>query len=67
MQAEIRYLKLELLINQLSYNKAAYENKTPVLGGFAPTPKEIKHNTERELTIKGFEKSIAKLEKTETK
>jgi len=63
LQAEIRYLKLELLINQLSYNKAAYENKTPVLGGFAPTPKEIKHNTERELTIKGFEKSIAKLEK----
>lgn len=61
LQAEIRDLKLELLINQLSYNKAAYENKTPVLGGFAPTAKEIKHNTERELTVKGFKENIERL------
>lgn len=61
LHAEIRDLKLELLINQLSYNKAAYENKTPVLGGFAPSAKEIKHNTERDLTVKGFDKNILKL------
>ncbi len=61
LHAEIRDLKLELLINQLSYNKAAYENKTPVLGGFAPTAKEIKHNTERELIVNGFSKNITKL------
>ncbi len=61
LHAEIRDLKLELLINQLSYNKAAYQNKTPVLGGFAPSAKEIKHNTERDLTVKGFDKNILKL------
>lgn len=61
LHAEIRDLKLELLINQLSYNKAAYENKTPLLGGFAPTAKEIKHNAERDLTVKGFDKNILRL------
>jgi hypothetical protein len=61
LQAEIRNLKIELLINQLSYNKLAYIEKTPQKGGFMPTAADIKHNTERELQIAGFDKLISKL------
>ncbi len=61
LQAEIRNLKIELLINQLSYNKLAYIDKTPQKGGFMPTAADIKHNTERELQIAGFDKLISKL------
>jgi hypothetical protein len=61
LQDEIRNLKIELLINQLSFNKELYISKTVEKGGFMPTAADIKHNTERELQIKGFEKLIAKL------
>ncbi len=62
LQAEIRNLKIELLINQLSFNKELYINKTVQKGGFMPTAADIKHNTERELQIKGFDKLINKLQ-----
>jgi very-short-patch-repair endonuclease len=61
LQAEIRDLKIELLINQLSFNKEHYINKTVQKGGFMPTAADIKHNTERELQIAGFDKLISKL------
>jgi len=61
LQAEIRNLKIELLINQLSYNKLVYAEKKPQKGGFMPTAADIKHNTERELQIAGFDKLISKL------
>jgi len=61
LQTEIRNLKIELLINQLSYNKLVYIEKNPQKGGFMPTAAEIKHNTERELRIKGFDNPINKL------
>jgi len=61
LQAEIRNLKIELLINQLSYNKLAYVENTPQKGGFMPTAADIKHNTERELHIAGFKNLIDKL------
>lgn len=61
LQAEIRTLKIELLINQLSFNKELYINKTEQKGGFMPTAADIKHNTERELQIKGFDNLINKL------
>jgi hypothetical protein len=61
LQAEIRNLKIELLINQLSFNKELYIGKTVQKGGFMPTAADIKHNTERELQIVGFDKLIAKL------
>ena len=61
LQAEIRNLKIELLINQLSFNKELYICKTVQKGGFMPTASDIKHNTERELQIKGFDKLIGKL------
>lgn len=61
LQAEIRNLKIELLINQLSFNKELYIGKTVQKGGFMPTAADIKHNTERELQIKGFDNLISKL------
>ncbi len=61
LQAEIRNLKIELLINQLSFNKELYISKTVQKGGFLPTATDIKHNTERELQIAGFDKLINKL------
>ncbi len=62
LQTEIRNLKIELLINQLSYNKESYLNKTPQKGGFMPSTTDIKHNTQRELQIKAFDILIAKLQ-----
>jgi len=61
LQAEIRNLKIELLINQLSFNKELYIGKTVQKGGFMPTAADIKHNTERELQIRGFDNLIHKL------
>jgi len=61
LQAEIRNLKIELLINQLSFNKELYVSKTEQKGGFMPTTADIKHNTERALQIKGFDNLIDKL------
>jgi len=54
LQVEIRNLKIELLINQLSFNKELYISKTEQKGGFMPTAADIKHNTERELQIAGL-------------
>lgn len=61
LQAEIRNLKIDLLINQLSFNKELYIGKTVQKGGFMPTAADIKHNTERDLQIKGFYNLISKL------
>jgi hypothetical protein len=61
LQAEIRNLKIELLINQLSFNRLAYIEKTPQKGGFMPTAADIKFNTERELEIKRFDNLINNL------
>ncbi|MGI5913480.1 MAG: Eco57I restriction-modification methylase domain-containing protein [Bacteroidales bacterium] len=61
LQTEIRNLKIELLINQLSFNKELYIGKTVQKGGFMPSASDIKHNTERELQIKSFDNLINKL------
>lgn len=61
LKTEIRNLKIELLINQLSFNKELYINKTVQKGGFMPTAADIKHNTKRQLQIAGFDKLISKL------
>jgi adenine-specific DNA-methyltransferase len=63
LQTEIRNLKIELLINQLSFNRELYIGKAVQKGGFMPTPTEIRYNTERELHIASFDKLIAKLKK----
>ncbi len=61
LKVEIRNLKIELLINQLSFNKELYISKTVQKGGFMPTELDISYNTERELQIIGFDNLITKL------
>lgn len=60
---EIRNLKLDALINQLSFNKEKFQNATPIKGGFDPTPSDKKFNLDRELRIKGLESIIKRLKK----
>jgi len=61
LQSEIRDLKIELLINQLSFNKELYIGKTDQKGGFMPTSADSKHNDERKKQIEGFNNLIANL------
>jgi len=59
---EIRKLKIELLLDQLKFNKGKYIDTHPLKGGFAPTAKEKKQNLERELTIKKYDDLQASLQ-----
>jgi len=61
LKLEIRNLKLDVLINQVSLNKVEYANTTLEKGGFAPTAKEQIHNTERKLKIAGYNQTLEKL------
>ncbi|MBL7829466.1 MAG: N-6 DNA methylase [Saprospiraceae bacterium] len=61
LKAEIRALKLEILIHQVTHNKIAFETNTPIKGGFMPSTKEIKQNLERELQIAEFNQALTKL------
>ncbi len=61
LQAEIRNMKIELLINQLSFNKEIYKRKTARSDKIMSDAADIKHNIERELQIAGFDKIINKL------
>ncbi|NLT50624.1 MAG: hypothetical protein GXX85_06895 [Ignavibacteria bacterium] len=60
---QIREAKLNLLINQLGYNKEVFFNTTMEKGGFAPTDKDKKYNAERELQLLTFDIHIDKLKK----
>lgn len=64
LQTEIRNLKLELLTNQLSFNKESYElkNKKVFDSGFGLTSKERAKNKEIELKITELKRIIAKLQ-----
>jgi methylase of polypeptide subunit release factors len=63
LQAEIRNLKLELLINQLSFNKEVYESKNKIVidSGLGLTAKERSKNLEVEQKVIEFKRVIAKL------
>lgn len=62
LKEEIRNLKIELLINQLSHNRSVYRQNTLPNGElFDLTAADIKHRTERELQIKNFDNLISKL------
>lgn len=62
LQAEIRNLKLDLLVNQISLNKEVFLSKNLEKGGFAPTASDIKYNTEIKITKKNFENLISRLQ-----
>lgn len=63
LQAEIRNLKLELLINQLSFNKEKFLASNAEKGGFAPTASDLRYNEELKQKKKDFDRHIAKLQK----
>jgi len=63
LTTEIRHLKLELLINQLSLNKELYINKTEYKDSFVPTVRDIQHNSQRELHLTEFDSLISKIKK----
>ncbi|MDX2047591.1 MAG: TaqI-like C-terminal specificity domain-containing protein [Chitinophagaceae bacterium] len=63
LQQEIRNLKIDILINQLTLSKLSFLEANPKLGGFSPTPKEIQKNLENEIRVAGYDKPIAKLKK----
>lgn len=65
LQAEIRNLKLELLINQLSFNKEVYESKNKIVldSGLGLSAKEKSKNLEVEQKVIEYKRVIAKLQK----
>lgn len=60
---EIRDLKIDLLINQLSFNKESYANKNSVKidNGLGLSAKDLKNNEQILYEIYNFEKNIKKL------
>src|SRR5690554_3299479 len=65
LKAEIRALKLDVLINQLSFNKASYLNKNQKVTdmGFGLKATDHKKNLEVDLQVAEFDKALAKLQK----
>lgn len=63
LQAEIRNLKLELLINQLSFNKEKFLASNVEKGGFAPTDSDLRYNEKLMQKKREFDNHIAKLQK----
>ena len=61
--AEIRDLKIDLLINQLSYNKESYTNKNNIKidNGLGLSTKDLKNNENILNEIYNFDKNIKKL------
>lgn len=65
LKAEIRALKLDVLINQLSFNKAVYLNKNQKVTdmGFGLKATDHKKNLEIDLQVAEFNQALAKLQK----
>ncbi|WP_018615728.1 Eco57I restriction-modification methylase domain-containing protein [Segetibacter koreensis] len=64
-QRDIKNLKIDILINQLTLSRKSYrdKNKTIVpLDGFPLTAKQIKTNLENDLVIAEFDQNIQKLQ-----
>jgi hypothetical protein len=65
LKAEIRDLKLDVLSNQLSFNKAAYLNKNQKVSdlGFGLKATDHKKNIEVDLQIAEYDEALAKLKR----
>lgn len=62
LHTEIRNLKLELLINQISFNKVVYLSKNVEKDSFIVSDKNMKYNSELNLKRKYYDVLIHKLE-----
>jgi hypothetical protein len=65
LSQKIRQTKINILINQLKFDKEKYRESNSKKGGLMPTPKEIKQNLEVDLQIQTFNNNIHNLEKLE--
>lgn len=63
LKKEIEILKTKVLINQLLLTKISFEQSNIKLGGFAPTAKDILKNTQNEIIVNGYKKTLTRLEK----
>ena len=65
LKAEIRDLKLDVLINQLSFNKASYLNRNQKVSdmGFGLKATDHKKNLEIDLQVAEFDQALAKLKR----
>lgn len=65
LKAEIRELKLDVLINQLAFNKAYYLNKNQRINdlGFGLKSNEQKTNLDIDLQLRNFDQALNKLKK----
>lgn len=65
LKAEIKDLKLDVLINQLSFNKASYINKNQKIYdmGFGLKATDHKKNLEIDLQVAEFNQALAKLQR----
>lgn len=63
IRQNIRDLKIDILINQIQLSKISFQQANPVLGGYAPTTKEIQKNTENKIKIAGYDQLIQKLQR----
>ncbi len=60
---KIRQIKINILLNQLKFNREKYRENNPQKGGLMPTTKEMKQNTIIQLDVATFNNNIKKLEK----
>jgi hypothetical protein len=65
LSQKIRQTKINILINQLKFDREKYRESNSKKGGLMPTPKEIKQNLEVDLQIQTFNNNIQNLEKLE--
>jgi hypothetical protein len=65
LKAEIRNLKLDVLFNQLSFNKASYLNKSQKVSdiGFGLKANDHKKNLDIDLQVAEFDQTLAKLKR----
>lgn len=61
LKAEIRDLKLDIVIKQLKQNKVLFQTQNPYKGGFAPSAKDIKTNLDIDLQVAEFDNTLTKL------
>lgn len=61
LKKEIELLKAKVLTNQLTLTKTSFQQSNPVLGGYAPTAKEILKNTQDKLILSGYDKTLKRL------
>jgi hypothetical protein len=62
LQKEIKNIKIDVLVNQITLTKMSFQDANKKLGGFAPTAKETQKNLENTLKLQSYDNTIVKLQ-----